>query len=187
MGNFDLLWRSLSPAYSKSRVDIFPVQVEEVDSEVEELKQRAKNTDSLIGINRDFIKTENEEQLENLLSNLLKYGVLLASAVVLFGGIIYLVHQWHQPAKYSFFRGEPEQFSSPMGVVKAVFVDGDSLKEALHERAIIQFGLLLLVATPILRVIISLFAFIRMQNFIYVVITLLVLTCLGYSLLGAYI
>ncbi len=179
MGNFDLFWRSLSSTYSKDEVNVFPLQSEEIDSEVEALKERAKNIDSVHDADKILTKTENEKQLENLLSNLLKYGVLIASAVVLFGGIIYLVHQWDQPAKYTFFRGEPEQFTSPEGIVKAVLAGSD--------RAIIQLGLLLLIATPVLRAIASLLAFLRMRNFIYVVITLLVLTCLSYSLLGAYI
>ncbi|BAZ37072.1 hypothetical protein NIES4101_29930 [Calothrix sp. NIES-4101] len=179
MGNFDLLWRSFSSTSAKSEVDVFPLQNEEIDSEIEALKEQAKNTDLSLHIHTSFTKAENEQQLENLLSNLLKYGVLLASAVVLFGGIIYLVHQWDQPAKYTFFRGEPEQFSSPEGVVNAVLAGSD--------RAIIQLGLIILVATPILRVIISLFAFLQARNFIYVVITLLVITCLSYSLVGAYI
>jgi uncharacterized membrane protein len=179
MDNFNLLWRSLSSTSCKDEVNVFPLQPEEIDSEIEALKERARNVDSLLDADKIFTKTENEKQLENLLSNLLKYGVLTASAVVLFGGIIYLVHQWDQPAKYSFFRGEPEQFSSPEGIVKAVLAGSD--------RAIIQLGLLLLVATPVLRAIVSLFAFLRMGNFIYVVIILLVLTCLSYSLLGAYI
>jgi uncharacterized membrane protein len=179
MGNFYLFWHSLSMTSSLSKVDAIQLQPEETDSEIEALKERAKNADSQVDTHKDLIQTENEEQLAKLLSNLLKYGVLLASAVVLFGGIIYLVHQWDEPAKYTIFKGEAEQFRSPQGIVKAVLAGSD--------RAIIQLGLLVLVAIPILRVIISLFAFLRMRNFIYVVITLLVLICLSYSLLGAYI
>ena len=53
-------------------------------------------------------------------------------------------------------------------------------------RGIIQLGLLLLVATPIIRVVISLLIFLRQREFTYVVITLIVLTALIYSLVGAY-
>ncbi|RCJ24614.1 hypothetical protein A6S26_18955 [Nostoc sp. ATCC 43529] len=56
----------------------------------------------------------------------------------------------------------------------------------LRQRGIIQLGLLLLIATPILRVVISLLAFLIKREFIYVIVTLLVLASLTYSLIGAY-
>ncbi|MBO3460470.1 DUF1634 domain-containing protein [Aetokthonos hydrillicola Thurmond2011] len=179
MANFDLFWRPVSSTSSKDEVDLLVLHPEEVDTEVEALRKTVNNAEFVFYDNKNFTKTQDQEQLENLLSNLLKLGVLLASAVVLFGGIIYLVHQWDQPVTYRFFRGEPSQFCSPIAVVKAVLAGSD--------RAIIQLGLLLLVATPILRVIISLLAFLWVRNFIYVMITLLVLSCLSYSLVGAYI
>jgi uncharacterized membrane protein len=180
MANFDLSRRSLSSGSSKSEVNVLTLSPEEPDSDIEALKQRAKNTNSVFNVNHNITyKTESKQQLEDLLSNLLKYGVLLASAIVLFGGIIYLVHHGDEPAKYNFFRGEPSQFCSPEGVVKAVLAGSD--------RAIIQLGLLILVAVPILRVITSLFVFLQARDLIYVVITLLVFICLTYSLLGAYI
>jgi uncharacterized membrane protein len=142
----------------------------------------------------DIGKSEKGQQLDNLISNLLKYGVLLASAVVLFGGIIYLIHHGSELPEYDYFHGEPSQLRSPFEIVKTILSTNntqveplrDSLKEILRERAIIQFGLLLLIATPILRVIVSLLFFLRMRDFVYVVITSLVLSALIYSLVGAY-
>jgi uncharacterized membrane protein len=49
-------------------------------------------------------------------------------------------------------------------------------------RGVIQLGLLLLVATPVARVIFSVFAFARQRDFTYVVITLIVLGVLLFSL-----
>ena len=170
MANFDLFWRPFSLMSSKNDVSVEFSQLEEPDNEIEALKHLAKNANNT--------KTESEQQLENLLSNLLKFGVLIASAVVLFGGIIYLVHYGGQPARYQIFQGEPSQFLSLEGVIKAVLAGSD--------RAIIQLGLLLLIAIPIIRVIISLLAFLRMRNWSFVIITLLVLTSLIYSLIGGY-
>ncbi|MEH1965264.1 DUF1634 domain-containing protein [Nostoc sp.] len=48
----------------------------------------------------------------------------------------------------------------------------------------IKFGLLLLMATPISRVVFSLFAFIRERDLTYIIMTLIVLTALIYSLVG---
>jgi uncharacterized membrane protein len=106
------------------------------------------------------------------------YGVLIASSIVLFGGILYLIHHGSEPAEYQIFIGTPSEFHSPIGVVNAVF--------AGSRRGIIQLGLLILIAIPILRVIISFCTFLLQRNFIYVVITSLVLASLTYSLVGAY-
>lgn len=122
-------------------------------------------------------KPESEQKLEALLSNLLKYGVLLASAVVLFGGIIYLVNYGSEPVTYRFFYGEPERLRSPLGIVKAV-QDG-------YSDAVIQLGLLVLVSIPVIRVIISLFTFLKLRDFTYFFISLLVLGALTYSLIIA--
>lgn len=123
-------------------------------------------------------KTETEQQLERWLSNILKTGVLIASTIVLLGGILYLIRHGNEPADYRIFHGEPFGLCFPTGIVKAAW-RGSS-------RGIIQLGLLLLIATPIARVAISLSAFLRMRDFNYVAIAFLVLISLIYSFLKAY-
>src|ERR687885_1853664 len=71
--------------------------------------------------------------LEQFISNLLKYDVLLASALVLMGGILYLIRHGAEPADYRFFQGTPAEFCSLGGVVTAV-LSGSS-------RGIIQLSL----------------------------------------------
>lgn len=161
------------------KVGTFTFELEEQDSDIQQLEeQRLKNHDDENLSNQKLTKSANEKQLEYLLSNLLMYGVLIASSIVLFGGILYLIHHGSEPAEYQIFIGTPSEFHSPIGVVNAVF--------AGSRRGIIQLGLLILIAIPILRVIISLCTFLLQRNFIYVVITSLVLTSLTYSLVGAY-
>ena len=162
----------------------------DIDSNIEQLEQSNNTVAQLhnnceIDVNKNLAKTSSEQQLEYLLSNLMKYGVLIASAVVFLGGILYLIHHGAEPAGYHFFRGEPSEFRSPAGVVKAV-LSGSDAYGGLRLRAIIQLGLLLLIATPILRVFISLLTFLLQREFIYVIVTLLVMTSLIYSLVGAY-
>jgi uncharacterized membrane protein len=175
--NFGFRWTSSQ--HSESKVVTLPFPQQHPDSNIEDRKCPHPNTEHII-------KPEGEQQLENVLSNLLKYGVLLASAVVLFGGILYLVNHGAEHTEYDYFHGEPSQFRSPSSVVKAVLSDSDTLTESIRERAIIQFGLLLLIATPIIRVIISFLSFLRMRDFTYAIITFLVLSALTYSLIGAY-
>jgi uncharacterized membrane protein len=55
---------------------------------------------------------------------------------------------------------------------------------ALHGPGLIQFGLLILIATPIARVAFSVVAFLYQGDWTYVVVTLVVLGLLVYSLLG---
>ena len=72
------------------------------------------------------------------------------------------------------FHGEPDSLKSVHGTVKAAF-SGDL-------RAVMQLGLLLLIATPIARVMLSAIAFAVERDRMYVLFTLIVLTVLMYSL-----
>ncbi len=119
-----------------------------------------------------------DRQLEQFISNLLKYGVLLASILVSMGGILYLIRHGSEPADYRFFQGTPSEFCSLEGIVTAV-LSGSS-------RGLIQLGLLILIVTPIARVAFSFLAFLRQRDFAYILITLCVLAGLIYSLIGAY-
>ncbi len=116
-------------------------------------------------------------KVEQLLGNLLRAGVLLAAGVVLVGGIVYLVHHGMEARpRLEHFREnyEPPDMRSPAGIVRgSLSVRGSGL---------IQLGLLLLIATPVARVVFSVYAFARERDYIYVVLTLLVLGVLLYSL-----
>jgi uncharacterized membrane protein len=119
-----------------------------------------------------------EAKLELWISNLLRYGVQLSSLIVLVGGILYLIHHHAEPVDYRVFHGEPAIYRSPSGVVQALLQG--------HRRGIIQLGLLVLIATPILRVLLSLVTFLRWRDYTYAAITFLVLSGLIYSFVGAY-
>ncbi len=119
-----------------------------------------------------------DQQVQQVIGNLLRYGVLLASAIVLVGGVLYLIRHGAEAPNYQFFRGEPSEFRNPEGVATAI--------TSGRRRGIIQFGLLLLIATPIVRVIFSLFAFVQQRDRVYILVTLIVLTGLTYSLIGGH-
>lgn len=119
----------------------------------------------------------NDQRIENFVGILLRTGVLLSAAVVLFGGIVYLLRHGHSVADYHNFQGE----QSPLRTLAGI------LHGAAHfsGRAVIQLGLLLLIATPIARVIFSAVAFVAERDYLYLVFTLAVLFILTYSLLGS--
>jgi uncharacterized membrane protein len=118
-----------------------------------------------------------DQRIEVIIGTLLRTGVILAAIVVLAGGILYLVRHGHEIANYASFHGEPANLKSLAPV----------LHGAAHGtgRAIIQFGLLLLIATPVARVLFSAAAFALERDFMYVVITLIVFAILMYSLFGS--
>jgi len=122
-------------------------------------------------------KDWNDQRIEIIIGSLLRAGVMLAAAVVLFGAVLYLTRHGHETINYATFHGEPEALKSIPEVLKGV--------ASLHARSIIQFGLLLLIATPIARVLFSAVAFAMEKDYLYVVITLIVLAVLLYSLLGS--
>ena len=117
-----------------------------------------------------------DEQVEEIVGNLLRSGVIAAAIVVLAGGIIYLIRYGATQLHYSIFQGEPAEFRSLRGIIKAAF--------SLRSRGLIQLGLLLLIATPVARVAFSIFAFAMQRDRIYIVVTLIVLGVLIYSLAG---
>jgi uncharacterized membrane protein len=119
-----------------------------------------------------------DERFERLLGKLLRYGVLAAASVVFVGGALYLVRYGGSVPAYHVFKGEPTDLRTVSGIL------ADAL--ALRSRGLIQFGLLLLVATPIARVVLSAAIFALQRDGRYVAITLLVLIVLLYSLLGGH-
>ncbi|HTR38051.1 MAG TPA: DUF1634 domain-containing protein [Bryobacteraceae bacterium] len=122
--------------------------------------------------------TPEERHLEGMVANLLRAGVILAAALVGFGGIFYLARHGQDAGAYRTFRGEPADFRTLSGVFR------DAI--ALHGRGIIQLGLLLLIATPVARVAFSAYGFARLRDGKYVVITLIVLGLLLFSLFGTH-
>jgi len=115
-----------------------------------------------------------DKRVDEIIGTLLRTGVILAAAVVFTGGIFYLARYGSSPAHYAVFRGEPGELSHVFAILR------DAV--ALHPRGIIQLGILLLIATPVARVIFSVFAFAWERDWTYVVITLIVLALLLYSL-----
>jgi uncharacterized membrane protein len=117
-----------------------------------------------------------DKQIEEIVGNLLRTGVILSAAVVLLGGLIYLARQGFSAPHYGVFRGEPSDLKSLRGILRGV--------STLDARSIIQLGLVLLIATPVARVAFSIWGFAEERDRMYVSFTCLVLVILLYSLLG---
>ena len=115
-----------------------------------------------------------DDAIEQLVGRLLRVGVLAAAAIVLAGGVVYLLGHAHQPPHGAVFQGEPDEFTHIGGILRAA--------AALSGRGLVMCGLLLLVATPVARVALSLVAFVLQRDRFYAAITAFVLLLLLASL-----
>jgi uncharacterized membrane protein len=121
-------------------------------------------------------RTWTDRRIETIIGDLLRAGVIFSGAIVLIGGIVYLIHQGDTVPHYGVFHGEPSDLRSVTGIVREAL--------ARRGRGIIQLGLLFLIATPVARVVFSIFAFAVQRDWLYVVVTLIVLAVLTFSLTG---
>ena len=117
-----------------------------------------------------------DQRVEQTIGNLLRVGLLLATAVVVAGAAVYLSRHAGEAPDYRIFRGEPADLRGVGGIVDLARQDSG--------RGIIQLGLLLLLATPVVRVAFSIVAFALQRDRVYVLVTTIVLAVLLYSLGG---
>jgi uncharacterized membrane protein len=122
---------------------------------------------------------ERVRRVELLISNLLRAGVLGSLALIVVGTVLSFVHH-------------PEYFTSPADLSRLVQPGaafphslGDVLEgiRLLHGQAIVTAGLLLLIITPVVRVAVSIFAFIYQSDRVFTFITAVVLSLLVLSFL----
>jgi uncharacterized membrane protein len=116
-----------------------------------------------------------DKRLENVMGLLLRAGVLLAAAVVLAGAGLYLVGHAGELVHYSSFRPMGHGLNSIAGIFTGAL--------HLEAAAVIQLGILLLIATPVARVALALFGFLLERDYLYTVVSAIVLGVLIYSLL----
>jgi uncharacterized membrane protein len=124
--------------------------------------------------NDHFNARFDDRRMETIMGRLLQAGVLLASAVVLVGGSLYLNAHAGTPANYRNFTGEAASLRYPIRLLS-------SLKTG-DPAAIVQLGILLLIATPVARVIFAVIGFAIERDRLYVAISLIVLAVLTFSL-----
>lgn len=115
-----------------------------------------------------------EHRVELAVGTLLRWGVLTAAAITAFGGILLLSGHGGEAVALGTFLGEPHGLTSLGGIVTGAF-GGDG-------GAIVQLGVVVLIATPIARVAFTLVAFLHQRDRLYSVVTGLVLAILLFSL-----
>lgn len=116
-----------------------------------------------------------DRRMETMMGRLLQAGVLLASAVVLVGGVLYVRGHLGGAVNYRSFAGEPAALRSGRGLLR-LLMTGDPA-------ALIQLGVLLLIATPVARVVFAVVGFALERDRLYVAVSVAVLAILAASLL----
>jgi uncharacterized membrane protein len=122
------------------------------------------------------LKVWNDQQLDQIIGTILRAGVTVSALVVLMGGVFYLIqYGFHQP-DYRVFHGEPADLRSIPGIIRDAF--------EFNAEGVVQFGILILIATPVVRVISSIIGFALQRDRVYLMVTLIVLALLLFSLAG---
>jgi len=104
------------------------------------------------------------------MGRLLQFGVLLASFVMLVGGVLYIRAHRDGVPDYRIFKSEPQALRHIGGVISGVTTG--------EPAAIIQLAVLLLIATPVARVVFALIAFGIERDKLYVAVSAVVLAVL---------
>jgi uncharacterized membrane protein len=124
-----------------------------------DLKEKSKNmTQEKFG----------EKDFQTIIGNLLRYGVWISLSVAFIGGIVYLMHHGHDIEDYSVFKENDSNIFEVIANVYNGVIHGSG-------ESIIYFGVILLFLTPVFRVLLSLFSFLLEKDYLYVVITAIVI------------
>jgi uncharacterized membrane protein len=112
----------------------------------------------------------NDQRLEIAMGNMLRIGVTVAALFVLAGGILYLLQTSGPPPDYSHFHGAAAADEH----VGSIF--SGALR--FESKSLIEFGILLLIATPICRVLFGVVGFSLLKDWLYAAVSAIVLTIL---------
>jgi uncharacterized membrane protein len=118
-----------------------------------------------------------DRRLETTMGTLLRIGVLVAAGLVTVGALAYLARHYADPVRFHTFRLESPNLRTVAGIVK--------LAAHFDSRGLIQLGLLLLIATPVARVVFAVIGFALERDRLYVAVSAIVLAILIASLLHA--
>lgn len=118
-----------------------------------------------------------DKDMQLIIGWLLRIGVSASMLVVLFGGILYIYRHGHSHPDYKTFKGVPG-FVHPANIIPSIL--------QFKGQAMIQAGIILLIATPVLRVIFSAIGFILEKDRLYTVISIIVLLVILFSMLSGH-
>lgn len=118
-------------------------------------------------------RTFKEKDLQQLVGNILRGGVIIAMAIVVIGIALFIIHNGSHSIDYTYF--SPIKFQGIAEVFRNVF-RGDA-------ESIIQLGVLLLIATPIARIVFAMIGYWLEGDKLYVMVSLIILAVIISSII----
>ena len=120
------------------------------------------------------MRSVQDRQVEVFIGEVLRTGVLLSATMTLIGFVLYLWHHAGGLPHYATFIPTRGHFFSAATMLHRA-LEG-------HAEAILQIGILLLIATPVARVAFLIGAFVLQTDRLYIAVSSLVLLVLLFSL-----
>lgn len=108
-----------------------------------------------------------DTDIQQIIGWILRLGVIVSMLIVFVGGCVYLYRHGSETVHYGEFVGIPGFVHSASGIWHGILT--------FRGRAIIQAGIILLIAIPVIRIIFSAIGFVLEKDWLYTGITLLVL------------
>ena len=118
-----------------------------------------------------------DKDMQLIIGWLLRIGVSVSMLIVLVGGALFLWRHQHSHTNYSTFKGVPG-FVHPRNIIPNIL--------AGRGQAMIQAGIILLIATPVMRVVFSAIGFILEKDKLYTAISTVVLLVIIVSMLSGH-
>ena len=120
------------------------------------------------------------ESMADVIGNVLRYGVVASAAIIMLGVVLLVASTGTSGIDQAIVYNPSQVPHGDFGVSLDVILTGLA---TLQPYAIIQLGVIVLLATPVSRVLISVFLFAAEHDLTYVYITLVVLGFLLFSIL----
>jgi uncharacterized membrane protein len=117
-----------------------------------------------------------DKDMQAIIGWILRIGVSTSMILVFIGGIFFLYRHGNSIPDYRDFKGVPYFIHNTDGIIAGVL--------NLKGQAIIQLGIVMLIATPVIRVTFSAIGFILEKDYLYMVISIIVLLIILASMLS---
>lgn len=114
------------------------------------------------------------KEMQHVLGAFLRIGVVVSILVMVTGGVVYLLNNADKKESFEVFNPQNTTYISLATIFNGL--------KTFNGLAIIQFGVLLLIFTPIARIFLAIYAFVVEKDYLYVVIGVLVLLIIFISL-----
>lgn len=119
-----------------------------------------------------------DKDMQAIIGWILRGGVLVSVILVFIGGVFFLYRHGQSVPDYKTFKGIPVFIHNFGGIINGVIT--------LKGQAIIQLGIILLIATPVIRVAFSAIGFLLEKDYLYTFFTLIVLLIIVASMISGH-